>query len=303
MRKSFLRLHAAIFLAGFTGILGRLITLNEGLLVWYRMLFSTAGLFLLAYFSRNRLRVAKGGLLPILAVGAIVAFHWVCFYGSIKYSNVSISLVCFSAVGFFTALLDPLISQRRVDPAEVFLGLLVMGGIALIFHFDSRYQTGIILGIASSLLAALFTTLNKRLLQKHGADVVTFYEMTGGWAVLTLLLPAYLAVFPADHLLPTLPDLERQSCRPERSEKDPPCSWPDGIQRRCVWVPTSHQPQSLTLRGQRSHSRHRGGGIRADIDSPAREARSQPCVLSVPADREGKFLLLRLARRSGCHSR
>lgn len=207
MRKSFLRLHAAIFLAGFTGILGRLITLNEGLLVWYRMLFSTAGLFLLAYFSRNRLKVAKGGLLPILAVGAIVAFHWVFFYGSIKYSNVSISLVCFSAVGFFTALLDPLISQRRVDPAEVFLGLLVMGGIALIFHFDSRYQTGIILGIASSLLAALFTTLNKRLLQKHGADVVTFYEMTGGWAVLTLLLPAYLAVFPADHLLPTLPDL------------------------------------------------------------------------------------------------
>lgn len=207
MRKSFLRLHAAIFLAGFTGILGRLITLNEGLLVWYRMLFSTAGLFLLAYFSRNRLKVAKGGLLPILAVGAIVAFHWVFFYGSIKYSNVSISLVCFSAVGFFTALLDPLISKRRADPVEVILGLLVMGGIALIFHFDNRYQTGIILGIISSLLAALFTILNKRLLKNHGADVVTFYEMTGGWVILTLLLPAYLAVFPAGHWIPTMTDL------------------------------------------------------------------------------------------------
>lgn len=207
MRKSFLRLHAAIFLAGFTGILGRLITLNEGLLVWYRMLFSTAGLFLLAYFSWNRLKVAKGGLLPILAVGAIVAFHWVFFYGSIKYSNVSISLVCFSAVGFFTALLDPLISKRRIDPTEICLGLLVMGGIALIFHFDNRYQTGIILGIISSLLAALFTTLNKRLLQNHGADVVTFYEMTGGWVVLTLLLPVYLTVFPAGHWIPTLTDL------------------------------------------------------------------------------------------------
>jgi drug/metabolite transporter (DMT)-like permease len=206
MKKAFLQLHAAIFLAGFTGILGRLITLNEGLLVWYRMLFSTVGLLLLTAVSLGIPRPGKGRWLQLVGVGGIVGLHWVFFYGSIKYANVSISLVCFSAVGFFTALFDPLLSGRRINPVEVILGLMVMLGIFLIFHFDSQYQTGIILGVISSLLAALFTVFNKTLLQQHATSTVTLYEMGGGWLVLTLLLPFYLFRFPADHLIPTVAD-------------------------------------------------------------------------------------------------
>ena len=126
MKKAFLQLHTAIFLAGFTGILGRLITLNEGLLVWYRMLFSTLGLLVLASFSGGIPKAGKGKWLPLIGVGAIIALHWVSFYGSIKYANVSISLVCFSAVGFFTAILDPLMNKRRIKFIELALGLLVM---------------------------------------------------------------------------------------------------------------------------------------------------------------------------------
>jgi drug/metabolite transporter (DMT)-like permease len=206
MKKAFLQLHGAIFLAGFTGILGRLITLNEGLLVWYRMLFSTLGLLILMAFSGGIARPEKGRWLPIIGVGAIVALHWVFFYGSIKYANVSIALVCFSAVGFFTALLDPLMSGRKINIIEVTLGVMVMLGIYLIFHFDRQYQAGIIIGVISSLLAAVFTIFNKKLLQQHGTNTVTLYEMGGGWLVLTLLLPFYVYHFPADHYIPTLTD-------------------------------------------------------------------------------------------------
>ena len=51
MRKAFLQLHLAVFLAGFTGILGRLITLNEALLVWYRLLIAVLTLWVLYLFS------------------------------------------------------------------------------------------------------------------------------------------------------------------------------------------------------------------------------------------------------------
>lgn len=206
MKKAFLQLHAAILLAGFTGILGRLITLNEGLLVWYRMLFSAIGLLALLKLSGREIKFPATGKLALLGVGAIVALHWAFFYGSIKYANVSIALVCFSAVGFFTALIDPLLTGRRVQPMELVLGLLVMLGIYLIFHFEGQYQAGIILGVISSLLAALFTTLNKKLLPLHGTDTVTFFEMNGGWMALTLLLPFYLLKFPPDHYLPTWTD-------------------------------------------------------------------------------------------------
>jgi len=206
MKKAFLQLHAAIFLAGFTGILGRLITLNEGLLVWYRMLFSALGLFVLLKVSGKEIRFPEKGKMALLGVGGVIALHWVSFYGSIKYANVSIALVCFSAVGFFTALIDPLLTKRRVQPVELILGLLVMLGIYLIFYFDEQYQAGIVWGVISALLAALFTILNKKLIQQHGTDTVTFFEMGGGWLVLTVLLPLYLYRFPTEHFIPSWSD-------------------------------------------------------------------------------------------------
>lgn len=206
MKKAFLQLHIAIFLAGFTGILGRLISLNEGLLVWYRMLFTIMALWLIVFISRNRESIIRKELLKMYMVGAIVALHWVFFYGSIKYANVSIGLVCFSAVGFFTALIEPLILKRRTSPVELLLGVMVMTGIYFIFHFDPRYKTGILLGIFSSLLAACFTIFNKILLKQHSAMQVTVHELTGGWLSLTILLPVYLHYFPAQHFLPSWSD-------------------------------------------------------------------------------------------------
>ena len=100
MKKALLQLHIAVFLAGFTAILGKLITLNEGLLVWYRLLITVATLFVLLYFKKQLVKISAGDALRFLGVGAIVALHWVTFYGSVKYANVSVALVCFSATGF-----------------------------------------------------------------------------------------------------------------------------------------------------------------------------------------------------------
>lgn len=202
MKKAFLQLHIAILLAGFTGILGRLITLNEGLLVWYRLFFTVIFLWAMYLLAAKSASTAKTSLLPLYAVGGLVALHWVFFYGSIKYANVSIGLVCFSAVSFFTAVFDPFITGRKNDIREWLLGLMVMAGIYMIFHFDPHYKTGIILGIVSSALAALFTIFNKMLLRNHTAMEVTRHQLTGGWLLLTLLLPAYLHYFPAQSIWP-----------------------------------------------------------------------------------------------------
>lgn len=207
MKRSFLKLHIAIVLAGLTGVLGRLITLDEALLVWYRMGISSLAMFIIASFGQSRLLPARPDLLRLLGTGGIVALHWVLFYGSIKYANVSIALVCFSTVGFFTSILDPLITGRRWLLRELLLGCAVMFGIWLIFSFDAAFRTGIILGLVSSFMAALFTVLNKILLRHQTAESLTRWEMTGGWLLLTALLPLWLHWFPANRLLPSLSDL------------------------------------------------------------------------------------------------
>ena len=207
MRKAFLQLHIAVLLAGFTGVLGRLIAINESLLVWYRMFFSVLFLLIITVFTKKISKLNIRQMAPLLGIGAIIALHWVTFYGSVKYANVSVSLVCFSAVGFFSALLDPLISQRRLKAIELLLGLMVILGVYLIFHFDQNFRTGIIFGLISAFLASLFPILNKKYVSIHNPDTITFYEMTGGWLILNFVVPVYLQFVPVGSILPDLMDL------------------------------------------------------------------------------------------------
>jgi len=206
LKKAFIQLHFAVLLAGLTGILGKLITLNEGLLVWYRLLLTAATLWILVFLRRQRIRIDRRDCWRIFGVGALAAMHWVAFYGSIKYSNVSVGLLCFSAIGFFTALIEPLLFRRRVDWVELCLGLLVMAGIFLIFKVDPHFKTGILVGLLSALLGSLFPVLNKRLLVRIPAETVTLYELSGGFLFLSILLPFYLWLFPVPSLLPGLSD-------------------------------------------------------------------------------------------------
>lgn len=206
MKKAFLQLHVAVLFAGFTAILGKLIDLNEGMLVWYRMLLSSVSLALILFFRKKLTRVPFLKLMKIFGVGTIVAIHWVTFYGSIKYSNVSVSVTCLSAIGFFTALFEPIIMRRRIDWMEVLLGLVAIAGIYLIFNFYPEYKTGIIFGIISAMLASLFPIFNKNLLREFSPEIVTLFEMTGGFIALCIIIPFYLDFFPASYYIPTFSD-------------------------------------------------------------------------------------------------
>lgn len=197
----------AVFLAGFTAILGKLILLNEGLLVWYRILITVMVLGVWMYFSKQLQSVSAKDRFKIAGVGLIIALHWVSFYGSVKYANVSVALVCFSATGFFTALLEPLILQKKMEWKELGLGLIAIAGIYIIFDFHPQYKMGILFGIISSVGSAVFPILNKQLLHRFTPKTLTLYELGGGLLLLSLVLPFYLQQFPATYYLPTASDL------------------------------------------------------------------------------------------------
>ena len=204
MKKAFFQLHIAVFLAGFTGILGRLITLNEGLIVWYRLLFTAATMWILFGLMKKLQKVSITDILKIAGVGFIAAMHWATFYGSIKYANVSVALVCFAAIGFFTALFEPIILRKRLNRVELLLGLITLSGIYIIFHFDTQFKTGIILGIISAILASLFPIFNREFLKRINVETMLTWQQTGGLVTLTILLPFYLQKFPVDTIIPSL---------------------------------------------------------------------------------------------------
>jgi drug/metabolite transporter (DMT)-like permease len=206
MKKAFFQLHFAVFLAGFTGVLGRLITLNEGLLVWYRLFISSVTMWIVFSLTKKLQRVSLNDILKLTGIGFLSALHWLCFYGSIKSSNVSVALVCFSAVGFFTALFEPLFSRKKINIVEVLLGLLVIAGIYIIFHFDPKYKTGIILGVICAVLIAIVIILVRQFVQRINSQTILTYQLSGGLITLSLFMPFYLRRFPTSYLIPDFSD-------------------------------------------------------------------------------------------------
>lgn len=206
MRKTYLLLHLAVILAGFTGIFGKLITLNEGLLVFYRVLFSAIMLFILLRLKRQNTALTKQQKLKIAGAGMLLTLHWILFYGSIKYANISIGVVCFCLTSFFTAIFEPIINKRKFNLREMLLSLLTLLGIALIFSFDSTYQVGIAIGVLSSAFAALYTIYSQKFSVNQDSKQVNYYQMLGGTIGLGALLPIYLYFFPVQTIIPSLSD-------------------------------------------------------------------------------------------------
>lgn len=182
-----------MFLAGFTGLFGKLITLNEVDIVWYRMFFTS--LILMVFTGLPRVGWKK--FLQIAGCGALLGLHWMLFYCSIKASNVSIGVVCFALVGFFTAIFEPMIFRRRVSWAELLLSLITVAGLLCIFSFDARYRYGISIGVVSSAACALYAICNKKVSVGVRSRTMLMYQMSGGIFGVSIIIPFYLMVFPA----------------------------------------------------------------------------------------------------------
>ena len=189
-RRAFLELHIAVLLYGFTAILGDWITLSAVVLVWWRVFLVTITLLFVVRAARLLRRLPRALLLRYAGIGVLIALHWVCFYGSIKLANASVSLVTMATTSFFTAFLEPLLLRRRVDAVEIALGLVVVPAMLLISRgMDAGMYAGLFVGFLSAFLAALFGVLNKRYVERADPLEITWLELGSAWLFLSLVLP------------------------------------------------------------------------------------------------------------------
>lgn len=200
-QKGFIQLHLSVLLAGFTGLFGRLITLNEVDIVWYRMLFTSC--ILLVFTGLPKLKWRK--VLQLCGCGALLGFHWILFYGSIKASNVSIGVICFSLIGFFTAIFEPIIFKRKISWVELCYSLITVAGVLCIFSFDARYRYGIMIGVVSSAVCALYAICNKKASVGIRSRDVLLYQMSGGLVIVSMIIPIYLYFFPSNQPVMVIP--------------------------------------------------------------------------------------------------
>jgi hypothetical protein len=202
-KKSLSQLHLFVFLAGLTGPIGNLIQLNGLHLVMYRMGITLLVTLAMYYFIKNKMPLKNKTKWQIIGVGVLISIHWVLFYTSIKLSNVSIGLVCLSSVAIFTVLLDPFFTGLKIKWQELIIALISLVGILFIFQFDVQFRKGIIVGLLSSFIAALFTQFNKKLTVNTPPQTIQTFQMMGGFVFLTLIVVIYAFTTQMTIPLPT----------------------------------------------------------------------------------------------------
>jgi drug/metabolite transporter (DMT)-like permease len=188
--KHYLHLHFLVFIAGFTAILGELITIGSLQLVWYRMVIAGILMFLFIKLVKIKLRITKKSFLLFSIAGVIIALHWVTFFESINQANVSIALAMFSSGAFFASFIEPIFFKRRILSYEIVFGLLVVVGVFLITSSEINYINGIILGLLSALFSTLFAVINGRFIERHNSTIISFYEFISGVVFLTIFILA-----------------------------------------------------------------------------------------------------------------
>ncbi|MET4083814.1 drug/metabolite transporter (DMT)-like permease [Pedobacter sp. UYP30] len=178
-KKNLIILHLTVFVWGFTGILGKEITVDAVPMVWYRVLIASVTLYIWFLITKKNLKISRKQFLYFMATGGIVAIHWILFFHAIKVSTVSVAVVCLSAFTLFTAILEPLIKRQPIFRTDILVGLLIVIGILLIFKFETQYAVGIAFGLTAAVASSLFATINSVLVQKSEPSIIGFYELVG----------------------------------------------------------------------------------------------------------------------------
>ncbi|WP_175634622.1 DMT family transporter [Pedobacter ghigonis] len=185
-KKNLLILHLTVFVWGFTGVLGKVISIDAVPMVWYRVLIAAATLFAWFLITGKNIKITRTQFIQFFLTGAIVAIHWIFFFHAIKVSTVSVTLVCLSSFTLFTAILEPIIKKQPIQTGDIFIGLLIILGIYMIFKFEGQYTLGIIFGLLAAVASSLFSIINSTLVQKSEPSIIGFYELLGGLFWITL---------------------------------------------------------------------------------------------------------------------
>lgn len=205
INKHFLLLHVIVFIWGFSPILGRYITADAWQLVWFRILVTVIVMFFYLLLTRHNLAIGAKDLFKLSAVGLVIAIHWMAFYGAIKVSNVSVTLVAFSTGTLFSSFIEPYFYKRRIRAYEVVIGLVIIAAIALIFSIETHYWLGILLGILAAFTSSLFGVFNSLFAQRLRSGIISFYEL------LAALLSLSLFILFSGHFTPAFFQLDSPS--------------------------------------------------------------------------------------------
>jgi len=205
--KDYVKLHWIVFLWGFTAILGNEMTIPAIDVSMYRTGIAAIILFVFMRVRKKAFDAQFSEIWPLLLTGVIIGSHWFLFFEAARLSTVSVTLAGMATATFWASLIEPLVKKRKIAPVEVILGLVVIFGLYLIFRFEFTYALGLSVAVFSASLAALFSVLNSKFVERYNQYEITLYEMIGATVGMALVIPIYKPLVLQEEMLYAVPNL------------------------------------------------------------------------------------------------
>ena len=188
MKKEIIDMHLSVFLFGFAGLFGKLISAPPTIIVLGRVAFASLFLYIVALYSKENLRIERGErkFMPIL--GFLLALHWSAFFYSIQLSTVAIGLLTYSTCPVFTIILESLFLKEKLKPVNFLLAFITFFGVYLIvphFELSDKVTQGVIWGILSGLTFSFLTIINGKYAKRYSSLTLALYQ--DSFAIIFLL--------------------------------------------------------------------------------------------------------------------
>ena len=207
-RRAYFELHIAVVLYGFTAILGKLISISAVSIVWWRVFFASISFFFILNVAKVVKTLPTRVIVRFMGIGIIVALHWITFYGAIKLSNASISLICLATTSLFTSLLEPLILNRKFEWLELALGVVILPGMYFIVNgIHMEFYLGVVVGLSSAFFAAMFSILNKKYIDDAKPNELAGIQLFGVFVFISICAPFIYMYDPEINWIPQGYDL------------------------------------------------------------------------------------------------
>lgn len=191
--------------------------LNPDSVLFFRYLFAIVILAIMIKSRGRSFSVSRKEILPLMAMGAVMAFSSLTLFGSYQYIDGGIASTILFVYPMIVAVIMAIFFRERITLLTVVCCIFVILGISLLYKSDSGATLntyGVVLVLLSALFYAIYiVAVNRSVLKKIPTVKLTFYMLLFGISLFIiriaagspLIIPAHwynwgnllaLAVFP-----------------------------------------------------------------------------------------------------------
>ena len=178
-----------------SGVLGKVIPLSPGLIIFWRCLLAFVLLYLYIRW-RQKYKIQTKHWLFFVGSGVLLAIHWTTYFQSIKLGGVAVGMLSLFTYPIITSLLEPLILRSPYSWFDITSSVLILAGLYLMvpeFSLGNLVVQGILWGIFSALIYSLRNLWNKKMIKVYSGSIIMCYQLL----ISALVLSPVLWLYPA----------------------------------------------------------------------------------------------------------